>query len=66
MGDRVQQDDGAAIRTLIGGAYRVTGGLGAGAMGEVYRAEEVERGTPVAIKVLAGTWAPATRRIVVP
>jgi serine/threonine-protein kinase len=47
---------GAPEKTLIGsviaGAYRITGLLGTGAMGSVYRAEEVERGTPVAIKVL--------------
>ncbi len=43
------------IGTVIAGSYRVIGVLGAGAMGIVYRAEDIARGTPVAIKVLHKT-----------
>ena len=45
-------DDRGLIGTVVAGSYRVTALLGAGAMGKVYRAEDVERGTPVALKVL--------------
>ena len=49
---RPDEDDQTLIGTVIAGSYRITGVLGTGAMGRVYRAEDVERGTPVAIKVL--------------
>ena len=45
-------DDRGLVGTVVAGSYRVTALLGAGAMGKVYRAEDVERGTPVALKVL--------------
>jgi len=37
---------------LVAGRYRVVAPLGAGAMGEVYEAEDLELGAPVAIKLL--------------
>jgi serine/threonine protein kinase len=41
-----------AIGRVIAGSYRLTGLLGVGAMGKVFRAEEIGRGTPMAIKLL--------------
>lgn len=36
------------------GAYEVTGALGAGGMGEVFRARDTRLGRDVAIKVIGG------------
>jgi serine/threonine protein kinase len=47
-------NDCLAVGAIINGSYRITGTLGAGAMGMVYRAEDVEKKTPVAVKVLHG------------
>jgi Tol biopolymer transport system component len=45
------------------GPYEITGPLGAGAMGEVYRARDARLGRDVAIKVLPGSFASDPERL---
>ena len=57
IGDQPQTQGGAAVRlvqpgTLINNNYRINSLVSVGGMGEVYRAENVFTGDPVAVKVI--------------
>ena len=51
-----------AIGTYIG-PYEIVGWVGAGGMGEVYRARDARLAREVAIKVITGTLATDTNRV---
>jgi serine/threonine protein kinase/Tol biopolymer transport system component len=44
------------------GAYRIDAAIGAGGMGEVYRATDTRLGRDVAVKILPPSWAPDPQR----
>ena len=49
--------------TVLAGRYRVTGRLGRGGMGEIYRAEDALLGVPVALKLLPAELAEEVERL---
>jgi serine/threonine protein kinase len=46
------------------GVFEVTGALGSGGMGDVYRAKDTKLGWEVALKILPEQFATDTRRLV--
>ena len=56
-----ETESGLEGKTL--GRYEIVGLIGAGGMGEVYRAQDTELGRTVAIKVISGKIAQSPRTI---
>jgi serine/threonine-protein kinase len=52
-----QVDEDSLIDQVIDGRYKITGRIGAGGVGVVYRAEHVKLARPVAVKVLRREYA---------
>ncbi|MCA1186186.1 MULTISPECIES: serine/threonine-protein kinase [unclassified Saccharopolyspora] len=48
------------IGTVVAGCYRITGQLGRGGMGRLFRAEEIGTGHEVAVKTLLARWEEST------
>ncbi|HKO00189.1 MAG TPA: hypothetical protein VJ032_00765, partial [Thermoanaerobaculia bacterium] len=48
---------------IIGGRYRIVSMLGRGGMGEVYRADDLRMGQPVALKFLSARLASERNRL---
>jgi predicted Ser/Thr protein kinase len=55
-------EGGFAPGTMLAGRYRVVAPLGRGGMGEVYRAEDLTLGQPVALKFVRGEVSPDRRQ----
>jgi serine/threonine protein kinase len=48
-----------SLGTLVGGRYRIDGVVGKGGFGAVYKATQIDTGTPVALKVLIKNFSSA-------
>src|SRR5688572_25062937 len=62
LADLLADDGGTIVGTELG-SYRIESLLGAGGMGEVYRATDTTLGRQVAIKVLPPTFASDPERV---